>query len=219
MKQPVMTCEQPRYTTKEEIANSITHGVGTVLAITGLAILIGHASRRGDVWHIVSCSIFGATLILSYLTSTLYHSIPQVKPKRILRLLDHVAIYLLIAGTYTPFMLVSLRGPWGWSLLATVWTIAIIGIILKTTMAGKLRTLSIILYLVMGWMVIIASKPIIAAVGPGGLKLLLFGGLAYSAGVIFYLWRSLPYSHAIWHMFVLAGSCLHFFAILFYVIP
>lgn len=208
-----------RYTLGEEIANSITHGIGTVLAISGLAVLVGFASLRGDTWHIVSCSIFGATLVLSYLSSTLYHSIPQAKTKQILRTIDHSAIYLLIAGTYTPFMLVSLRGPWGWSIFAAIWGIAIAGIIMKTTIFGKIRSLSTIIYLIMGWIVLIAIKPIIAALDPGGLQLLIMGGLAYTAGVIFYVWKKLPYSHAIWHVFVLAGSSFHFFAILFYVIP
>jgi len=208
-----------RYTLGEEIANSITHGIGAVLAISGLAVLVGFASLRGDAWHIVSCSIFGATLVLSYLSSTLYHSIPQARPKQILRTIDHSAIYLLIAGTYTPFMLVSLRGPWGWSIFAAIWGIAIAGIIMKTTIFGKIRSLSTIIYLIMGWIVLIAIKPIIAALDPGGLQLLVMGGLAYTAGVIFYAWKKLPYSHAIWHVFVLAGSSFHFFAILFYVIP
>lgn len=211
--------ETSRYSVGEEIANSITHGIGTLLAISGLAVLVGFASLKGDAWHIVSCSIFGATLILSYLSSTLYHSIPMVRTKQILRTIDHSAIYLLIAGTYTPFMLVSLRGPWGWSIFGAVWGIAIVGIIMKTTIFGKIRSLSTVIYLVMGWIVLIAIKPVIAALDPGGVQLLVLGGLAYTAGVIFYAWKKLPYSHAIWHLFVLAGSGFHFFAVLFYVIP
>jgi len=208
-----------RYSLKEEIANSITHGLGALLAIGGLAVLISFASLRGDAWHITTCSIFGATLIFSYLTSTLYHSIPLKKAKQLLRTLDHSAIYLLIAGTYTPFMLVNLRGPWGWSLFGSVWGIALIGIILKTTVFGKMHSLSTALYLSMGWIIVIAIKPMFSVLERGGMDLLLLGGLAYTAGVIFYAWKALPYNHAIWHLFVLAGSCFHYFAILFYVIP
>lgn len=211
--------ESVRYTTGEEIANSITHGIGAVLAISGLVVLVSFASLRGDAWHIVSCSIFGATLVLSYLSSTLYHSIPLVKTKQILRTIDHSAIYLLIAGTYTPFMLVNLRGPWGWSIFAAIWGIALAGIIMKATIFSRIRNLSTILYVAMGWIVVIAIKPIIGALEPGGLLLLVLGGVAYTAGIIFYAWKALPYSHAIWHLFVLAGSIFHFFAILFYVIP
>ncbi len=208
-----------RYSIGEEIANSITHGIGALLAIGGLATLVGFASLRGDAWHIVTSSIFGATLVLSYLTSTLYHSIPLEKTKRILRTLDHSAIFLLIAGTYTPFMLVNLRGPWGWAIFGAVWGIALTGIILKTTIFGKIRFVSTALYLLMGWIVIVAIKPLLAVMEQGGLQLLLCGGLAYTAGVIFYLWKKLPFNHAIWHLFVIAGSCCHFFAVLFYVIP
>jgi hemolysin III len=208
-----------RYSLGEEIANSVTHGIGALLAVSGLAVLVSFASLRGDTWHIVTSSIFGATLVLSYLTSTLYHSIPLEKTKQLLRTLDHSAIFLLIAGTYTPFMLVNLRGPWGWGIFGAVWGIALTGIILKTTIFGKIRLLSTALYLLMGWIVVIATKPLLAVMEQGGLQLLLFGGLAYTAGVIFYLWKKLPYNHAIWHLFVIAGSCFHFFAVLFYVIP
>lgn len=211
--------EETRYTLGEEIANSVTHGIGTVLAITGMIVLILVASRQGDAWRIISCSVFGTTLILSYLSSTLYHSIPQVRTKQLLRSLDHAAIYLLIAGTYTPFMLVNLRGPWGWSIFGAVWGIAVLGVIMKTTFFGKIRSFSTVIYLVMGWIALIAIKPMISALDPEGIKLLVMGGLTYSAGVIFYAWKKLPYNHAIWHLFVLAGSGFHFFAILYYVVP
>ena len=158
-----------RYSLKEEIANSITHGFGALLAIGGLAVLISFASLRGNAWHIATCSIFGGTLVFSYLASTLYHSIPLEKAKRVLRTIDHSAIYLLIAGTYTPFMLVNLRGPWGWSLFGSIWGIALIGIILKATVSGKIRGLSTALYLVMGWIVVIAGKPMLTAIDKGGL--------------------------------------------------
>lgn len=207
------------YTCAEEIANSITHGLGVLLSIGGLAVLVGFASLHGNVWHITASSIFGATLIFSYATSTLYHGIPLPEAKRVLKVLDHAAIYLLIAGTYTPFTLVSLRGPWGWSLFGVIWALALLGVILKTTMLGKLAGISTAIYLAMGWIVVIAIKPMLAAVESGGLVLLLLGGLAYSAGVIFYAWKKLPYNHAIWHLFVMIGSLCHYFAILFYVIP
>ena len=211
--------ETSKYTVGEEIANSITHGIGALLSIAGLAVLVGFASRHGNAWHITSCSIFGATMILLYVASTLYHSIPLTNIKGILRQIDHSAIYLLIAGTYTPFMLVNLRGPWGWSLFGVIWGIALLGIVLKTTSFGRLPGISLGFYLAMGWIVVIAIKPMLAVLDKGGLELLLFGGMAYTAGVVFYAWEKLPYSHAIWHLFVMAGSCLHFFAILFYVIP
>ncbi|MCW8859219.1 MAG: hemolysin III family protein [Deltaproteobacteria bacterium] len=208
-----------KYSCAEEVANSITHGIGALLSIGGLAVLVGFASLRGDAWHIVSCSIFGSALVFSYLASALYHSIPLEKTKKILRTIDHSAIYLLIAGTYTPFMLVNLRGPWGWSLFGAVWGIALIGIILKTAVFSKIHGLSTALYLLMGWIIVIAIKPMLSVLERGGLELLLLGGLAYTVGVVFYAWKKLPYNHAIWHLFVLAGSCFHFFAILFYVIP
>jgi len=210
---------QSEYSVAEEIANSITHGLGMLLAIGGLAVLAGFASLRGNAWHITSCSIFGATLILLYTSSTLYHSIPFPGAKRVLRVIDHAAIYLLIAGTYTPFALVNLRGPWGWSLFGTIWGIAVLGVLLKITMNGRIAGFSTALYLAMGWVVVVAIKPLIGAVAPGGLYLLLLGGLAYSGGVIFYAWEKLPFNHAIWHLFVLTGSLCHFFAILFFVIP
>ncbi len=209
----------PRYTLREEVANSITHGLGIVLAIAGLAVLAAFATLHGDVWHIVGVSIFGATLILLYTASTLYHSIPGEKIKEVLRTLDHSAIFFLIAGTYTPFMLVNLRGPWGWSLLAVVWTLGIGGVILRLFLRGRYHGLMVAIYIAMGWAVVVAIKPMLVSVGSGGLLLLLAGGLAYSGGVVFYKWRRLPYNHAIWHGFVLAGSAFHYFAVLYYVIP
>lgn len=207
------------YSHGEEIANSITHGLGMLLSIGGLAVLVGFASVYGNAWHITSCSIFGVTLILSYGSSTLYHSIPLPAAKRVLKVIDHAAIYLLIAGTYTPYTLVNLRGPWGWSLFGIIWGLALLGVILKTTMLGKISGISTAIYLAMGWIVVIAIKPMLNAVEAGGLLLLLLGGLSYTAGVIFYAWKRLPYNHAIWHLFVLTGSLCHFFSILFYVIP
>ncbi len=209
----------PRYTAAEELANSVTHAIGIVLSIAGLAVMTAFAALRGDAWHLVACSIFGSALILNYTASTLYHSIQIEHLKGALRALDHSAIFLLIAGTYTPFMLVNLRGPWGWSLLIGVWTIALLGISLRLLLKGRRHGLVVGLYIAMGWAVVVAVQPMLLHVATGGLVLLAAGGLAYTLGVIFYKWKSLPYHHAIWHVFVLAGSSLHFFAVLFYVIP
>ncbi len=209
----------PRYSAAEEIANSVTHGLGVLYSIAGLAILAAFASLFGTVWHVVSCSIYGATQIFMYTASTLYHSIPLPRAKAVLRLFDHAAIFLLIAGTYTPFALVNLRGPWGWTILAVIWGFAILGITLQTRLMRHSRLVATIPYLAMGWMAVIAIKPLTESVAPGGLLLLMCGGLAYTIGTIFYIWRCLRFHHAFWHAFVLAGSMFHFFAILFYVIP
>lgn len=211
--------DAPLYSIKEEIANSITHGVGLVLAIAGLGVLIAFASRLGNAWHVVSCTIFATTLILQYTFSTLYHSIQLPRAKSVMRVLDHSAIFLLIAGTYTPFMLVNLRGTWGWTLFGVVWTLALLGVLFQVSLLRRWQGFSLALYIGMGWVVVVAIKPMLVAVAPGGLILLLLGGLAYTSGVGFYLWKSLRYHHAIWHGFVLAGSILHFFAVLFYVVP
>ena len=211
--------DAPLYSIKEEIANSITHGVGLVLAIAGLGVLIAFASRLGNAWHVVSCAIFATTLILQYTFSTLYHSIQLPRAKSVMRVLDHSAIFLLIAGTYTPFMLVNLRGTWGWTLFGIVWTLALLGVLFQVSLLRRWQGFSLALYIGMGWVVVVAIKPMLDAVAPGGLILLLLGWLAYTSGVGFYLWKSLRYHHAIWHGFVLAGSILHFFAVLFYVVP
>jgi hemolysin III len=208
-----------RYTLGEEIANSLTHGVGALLATGGLVWLVVVAALRGDVWHVVACSIYGAAMVLLYTASTLYHAIPAERAKRVLRVIDHTAIYLLIAGTYTPFTLVSLRGPWGWSLFGTVWGLAVTGIVLEIATARRWPAISIALYIAMGWVVVVATRPLIAALPPLGLGLLVAGGLAYTGGIGFYAWKRLPYGHTIWHLFVLAGTVLHFFAVLVSVIP
>ncbi len=214
-----MQTSATRYTLGEEIAHAVTHGIGVLLSIAGLAVLVAFAARYGDAWHVVSSSIYGATLILLYSASTLYHSIPSPAAKQIFRHLDHAAIFLLIAGTYTPFALVSLRGPWGWSLFGVIWGLAIAGVIAETATRMRYPKLSLILYITMGWLVVIAAGPMIDAVETGGLVLLVLGGLAYTLGAIFYAWERLAYNHAIWHLFVLAGSVFHFFSILYYVVP
>lgn len=209
----------PRYSLGEQIANSVTHGIGVVLSIAGLAVLAAFATLHGSAWHIVASAIFGAALILCFTTSTLYHAIPLEKVRDTLRALDHSAIFLLIAGTYTPFLLVSLRGTLGWVMFALIWTLAVAGILARLLLKGKRHGLMIACYLAMGWATVFVIRPLTISIGSGGLKLLVAGGLAYTIGVIFYAFRRIPYGHAIWHLFVLAGAAFHFFAVLFYVIP
>jgi hemolysin III len=207
------------YTVGEEIAHALTHGLGLVLSIAGAALLVAAASLRGDAWHVVGCAVFGTTLVLLYAASTLYHGAPIGRAKRLLQRLDHAAIFLLIAGTYTPFTLVSLRDGWGFALFALVWGIALVGVALVAAIPQHMRRLSVALYLAMGWMVVIVLEPLARSVGTDGLTLLVLGGLAYSVGVIFYAWERLPYNHAVWHVFVLAGSACHFSCVLRYVVP
>jgi len=207
------------YSLGEEIAHALTHGVGLLLSIGGLMVLVAFSALYGDAWHITSTSIYGVTLILLYAASTLYHGIPHARAKQVLQRLDHAAIFLLIAGTYTPFTLVSLRGAWGWTLFGLVWGIAIAGMVLELVCQKRYERLSLGLYLGLGWLILIAIKPMLMSVETGGLLLLLAGGLCYSLGVIFYVWERLAYHHAIWHLFVLTGSVLHFFSVLLYVVP
>jgi hemolysin III len=204
---------------KEEAINALTHGLGAVLALGGLAVLVVMAARHGDAWHIVSCSIYGTTLVLLFTSSTLYHSFRSERGKHICRIIDHSSIYLLIAGTYTPFLLVNLRGRWGWSLFGVIWGLALAGIIFQIFFVHRFRLAQTLIYLAMGWLVVIAVKPLFAHVPRAGLWWLLLGGLCYTGGAVFYLWKKLPYHHAVWHLFVLAGSVCHYFAILFYVLP
>lgn len=206
------------YSPNEEIANIITHAIGAVLAVTALVVLVVVASLYGDVWKITSASIYGASMIMLYTASTLYHLFKEPKIKKILNTVDHISIYYLIAGSYTPFVLVNLRGAWGWVIFSIIWALAITGTILKLIYGDKLRKISNILYLAMGWVIIIAIKPLINSVDLGGLILLATGGFLYTFGVIFYKWKSLPFNHAIWHLFVLGGTITQFFAILFYVV-
>jgi hemolysin III len=203
----------------EELANSVTHALGAMLGAAGLVLLVVASSRHGDAWHIVSSAVFGATLVLLYSASTLYHSFRGVRARQILQKFDHAAIFLLIAGTYTPFVLVTLRGPWGWSLFGVVWGLAVTGVTLKFWFAGRFRVVSTLIYLAMGWLVMIAIKPLVGALPAGGMKLLVAGGLCYTGGAVFYLWKRLPYHHAIWHLFVLGGSVCHWAAVFFFVVP
>ncbi|HEY4552449.1 MAG TPA: hemolysin III family protein [Bacillaceae bacterium] len=204
------------YDWKEELANAITHGLGFLLSIPALVILIISAAKNGGPLHIVSFAIFGVSMVLLFLCSMMLHSFKPSKAKNVFAILDHSAIYLLIAGTYTPLALVSLKGPLGWTLFGIVWGMALAGIAFKCFLIHRFRILSTVLYLVMGWLAIIAIKPLYIHLSGSGFALLLAGGILYSVGAIFYLWRSLPYSHAIWHLFVLAGSSCMYFCVLFY---
>jgi len=206
----------PRYSVLEEWANSLTHGIGTVLAIIGLVVLLMVAIPTADPWQVVSASIYGTTLVFMFLASTLYHAIQPAAIRKVLRQVDHLAILYLIAGSYTPFTLINLRGAWGWSLFGAVWGLALTGTLLQLSPARKIKALMVTLYLLMGWAVLFAIKPLIATMAPEGLTLLVAGGLAYSGGVVFYVNKRIPFNHAIWHLFVLAGAMLHYFAILFY---
>ncbi len=204
----------------EEIANGVTHGIGVALAVAALSILVTLAAERGgDAWRIVSFSVYGATLILLYLASTLYHSFQNPKLKRLFNLLDHAAIFLLIAGTYTPFTLVTLRGAWGWTLFGIIWGLAVLGILFKVFFIDRLRVVSVFFYVGMGLIVLIAIDPLLDALSLRGLMWLSIGGLSYLIGVVFYLWKRLPYGHMVWHLFVLGGSICHFFGILWHVLP
>jgi hemolysin III len=201
-----------------ERLNSITHLVGAALAISGLSILVTLAVVQHDPWKIVSFSIYGATLVLLYGFSTIYHSVSSPRAKRILQKIDHNAIYLLIAGSYTPFALVTLRGTWGWTILIVIWGLAIFGIAQELTLGRRTRKLSMLLYLVMGWLVLAAVKPLVEAMPMAGLAWLLAGGLVYSGGIFFYLKDSqFRHFHGIWHLFVLGGSFCHFMCIVLYV--
>lgn len=202
------------YTLGEEIANAITHGVGLLLAIAGTVILIVMAAFTKDPYKIVSVSIYGATLILLYLGSTLYHSIPGRKAKKVFRIIDHSSIFLLIAGSYTPFMLIILREGLGWYILSAIWIIAIVGVVLKAVCMEKLSKLSTYLYILMGWAIIIDIKHVILSVDISTMILLVLGGVSYTVGTIFFAKDSLKYNHAIWHLFVMAGSVFQFFAIM-----
>ncbi len=207
------------YDLKEELANSITHGLGAVLSVAGLTVLVTFASFAGDAWHIVSVSVYGTSMILLYLASTLYHGLVHPRAKHIFKILDHSAIFLLIAGTYTPFLLVNMRGAWGWSLFGVIWGLAVLGIIFKIFFIHKLPRASTFAYLGMGWLCVIALPQMLETIDQIGMILLVAGGLSYTVGAGFYAWKRLPYNHAIWHLFVLGGSAAHFFAVFFAVLP
>lgn len=203
----------------EELANAVTHGIGAILSLAGLVVLIVLAVLRGSAWHILACAIYGASLLCLYTASTLYHSVVSPRLKRALRIFDHSAIYLLIAGTYTPFLLINLRGPWGWTLFGIVWSLALAGVFFKFRFTGRFEAVSVALYLAMGWLIVIAARPALSHISQPTLLWLLAGGVAYSLGVIFYLAQRIPFHHAIWHLFVLGGSVCHYIAVLSTVLP
>ena len=202
--------------TREEIANTISHGLGLILALIAVPILIAEPLRAGNVQFTVGVSVFGGTMVLLYLASTLYHSLTHEAAKQLFRLFDHTAIFLLIAGTYTPFSLGVLRGPWGWSLLAAIWVLAIVGIILKINKRTRHSPIGIVLSVIMGWLAIVAVKPILMLIPVPGILLILAGGVAYTGGLAFFAAQRIRYNHFIWHLFVIAGTTCHFFAVLWY---
>jgi len=203
----------------EETANTLTHALGLVLSILGAPSLVLMATRHGDAWHVATCAVYGASLIVLYAASTLYHGARVPQWKQVLRTIDHACIYLLIAGTYTPFTLVTLRGGWGWTLFGLVWGFALAGIGFKLFWAGRFEFLSTAMYVLMGWLALIAVRPILEVFPTGCILWLLAGGLAYTGGVAFYAFDRKPYLHAAWHVFVLAGSACHYFAVMYYVLP
>ena len=204
------------YTLREELWSSLIHGAGIALSIAGLVILVTFASLNGDAWAIVSTAIFGASMIVLYTASTLYHADRNPDAKRKLKKFDHISIYYLIAGTYTPFLLVSMRGTTGWTVFGIVWGLALIGTVLKLFSQGSgTKAWSIGLYLLMGWLIVFASRQLAAQIPVIGLIFLVLGGMFYTLGIFFYVWKSRRYTHAIWHFFVLAGTIMHFFAVLY----
>lgn len=205
----------------EERLHSISHGVGALLSVVGAVVLLVMASisAQVDPWKLTSLGLYGMTLVLLYTASTLYHGIPHRLWKQRFQLLDHCAIYLLIAGTYTPFLLVNMRGPTGWALFAAVWSLALIGITCKLLWPQRLSIFRVVIYLLMGWMILLASEEMAAKLSVTGIALLAAGGITYTVGVIFYAVRAIPYNHAIWHLFVVGGSICHYFAVVAAVLP
>lgn len=207
------------YSRREEVANAITHGIGAALSVAALTLLVVFAAWKGTAWHVVSFTIYGVTMLLLYAASTLVHSFPEGKAKDLFETFDHACIYLFIAGTYTPILLTVLRGPLGWSLFGIVWGLAACGVLFKAFFKKQFLVTSTLFYVAMGWLIVFAWKPLMMQLEPGGAWLLISGGLLYTVGAIFYVWRGFPYHHAVWHLFVIAGSACHFFAILFYLLP
>lgn len=200
----------------EEIANSVTHGIGAALSVAALVLLVVYASLYGDAWRVVSFSIYGTSLIILYLASTFYHAFTNERVKSLFRILDHSSIYILIAGTYTPISLVLLQGAMGWTVFGLIWGMAVTGIICKIFLTGKYKVISLIFYVLMGWLIVIAIGPLFANSTWGFLMWLMIGGACYTVGIAFYVWNSLPYNHTIWHLFVLGGSVTHFFGVFFH---
>lgn len=207
------------YSDAEDLANSLSHGVACLLSVVGLVFLIIASSKTGDPIRIVSCSIYGSVLCLFYLISTLYHSLRNQKARYVFRILDHAGIYLVIAGTYTPFTLISLRTGYGWALFGVIWGLAIAGVIFKTLMTHRLAFLAPVLYIALGWLIVIDLEELLTMVPSRGVAWLVAGGLSYTVGILFYALDRIPFNHAIWHLFVIVGSLFHYLAILWYVVP
>ena len=208
------------YSKAEEIANAVTHGIAALLSLVGLGVLVYCAAvGSGRAGVSAAAAVFGTAMVFLYTASTLYHAVPNWRAKRILQMLDHGAIYVMIAGSYTPFCLITLRGTTGTVLCAAVWTIAVLGAVLQPVLLRRAEWLNCLLYLLLGWCVVLVMKPLAAALPAAGLWLLAGGGVVYSLGVVFYLWDRIPFNHAIWHLFVLGGTVLQFFSVLFYVLP
>lgn len=208
-----------KFSKGEEIANAITHGIGVVLSIAALVILIVFSSLEGNAWHIVSFTLFGITMFLLYTSSTLLHSLPDGKAKDVFEILDHSSIYFFIAGSYTPFLFVVVQGKLGWTIFGIVWGLAIGGTIFKVYFVKRFLVISTVLYVVMGWLIVFTWRPLVEKLAPNGIILLVIGGLLYTLGATFYVWRGFKFHHALWHLFVLAGSVMIFFCVLWYVLP
>ena len=212
----VLELEERPQSRGEEVANSVSHGIGLLAALAAFPILVTTALNRGDLAGIVGASVFATTMVLLYLASTLFHALPPNRAKRVFQILDHSAIYLLIAGTYTPFTLGVLRGAWGWTLFGLVWALAVVGTVFKALGGVRYTTFSTWVYLAMGWLVLIAIEPVWALVPKWGLFWLLAGGIAYTAGAVFFMAERIRYFHFVWHLFVVAGTACHFIAVLWY---
>ena len=210
--------KKKRYTVGEEIFSAVSHGIGAGLSVAALVTMVVRAARSGDLYAIVAAAIFGASLVILYTMSTLYHALTPVGAKKIFRIFDHATIFLLIAGTYTPYLLVTMRGTVGWVLFCILWALTAIGIVFDAIMLERFHKIEMVLYVAMGWCIVVASKTLVASLAPGGLILLLAGGVLYTVGIIFYSLKKIRYMHSIWHLFVLAGSILHYFSVYLYVL-
>ncbi|MBQ4598757.1 MAG: hemolysin III family protein [Clostridia bacterium] len=210
--------KKKRYTVGEEIFSAVSHGIGAGLSVAALVTMIVRAARSGDGYAIIAAAIFGAALVILYTMSTLYHALTPVGAKKIFRIFDHATIFLLIAGTYTPYLLVTMRGTVGWILFCILWALTAIGIVFDAIMLERFHKIEMVLYVAMGWCIVVASKTLVASLAPGGLILLLAGGVLYTLGIIFYSRKKIRYMHSIWHLFVLAGSILHYFSVYLYVL-
>ncbi len=209
----------PTYTLGEDLANAISHGIGACLSVAALVLCVVQAARHGTAAGVVGASIYGATLIVLYTMSTLYHAITNQSARKVLRVFDHVSIYLLIAGTYTPITLVTIRGAMGWVIFGVVWGMAVLGIVLNSVSIEKFKKFSIVSYIMIGWAVVIGMRQVIENMPKNGLVFLVIGGVLYTVGIIFYALKKVKYMHSVWHLFVLAGSIMHFFCVYLYVLP